>query len=83
MASDLQPGDRVTLIQRYHREEVEPYALTGRLEMLTKRIPATVHWTKRDGSVQVTDDDGARYMVGPDGYVRSARVAGTVRLERP
>lgn len=89
--NDLQRGDEVVLVQTYRLTEYEHHARHGRwpweepdglAETVTRRVTCTVHWRKRDGSVQVVDGKGSRYMLGPNGVVRDGLPRGTVRLAR-
>ncbi len=72
--SELAPGDRLPVEQRYTDEAGVA---------IVKRLVVTVHWVRHDGSFQAVDGSGFRWDFDGSGRCREYWLAGVARvLER-
>lgn len=83
----LSVGDTVEIVQRY--TEQDRYGDYGRGyfdpdgKQQTRIIGATVHYIRKRGDLQVVTENGTKYWVGQDGYLRRDSIAGTAFVRVP
>ena len=74
-----EPGDAVTVLQRYQRSDGHGEFCERPDEWVEKRVPAEVHYVRRRGDYQIVVDE-VRYWVNADDTVRGYRHAGSARV---